>query len=127
MPRFSILSHDHPAPHWDLFLEAGAVLRSWRLLAPPAAGAAVPAEPTGDHRLLYLDYEGPVSGGRGTVTRIDGGTFTWEADSPEHVEIRVVGTYLTGRLTLLRGPDGWTCRFDREDSLTSAPPAAAGR
>ena len=114
MPRFAILAHDHPAPHWDLFLEAGAVLRSWRLSAPLAAGAVVPAEPTGDHRLLYLDYEGPVSGGRGAVTRVDGGTFSGKADSPEHVEVRVRGTHFTGRLTLLRGPDGWTCRFDAD-------------
>src|SRR5262249_17997154 len=111
MPRFSILAHDHPSPHWDLFLESGDVLRSWRLLAPLAAGAAVPAEPTGDHRLLYLVYEGPVSGDRGSVTRVDGGPFIWETDSPEHVVVGVAGTRFTGRLTLFYGPDGWSCRF----------------
>jgi hypothetical protein len=114
MPRFSILAHDYPAPHWDLFLETGDVLRSWRLLLPLADGVAVPAEPTGDHRLLYLDYEGPVSGGRGSVTRVDGGTFAWEADSPGRVVVRVAGTPFTGRLTLVRGPGGWTCRFNPE-------------
>ena len=67
MPRFAILAHDHPAPHWDLFLEAGPVLRSWRLLAPLGREAPVPAEPAADHRLLYLEYEGPVSGERGSV------------------------------------------------------------
>lgn len=115
MPRFSVLAHDHPAPHWDLFLEAGDALRSWRLLAPLAAGVVVPAKPTGDHRLLYLDYEGPVSGDRGSVTRVDGGTFTWETDSLEHLVVRIAGTRFVGRLTLDRGPDGWTCRFDSND------------
>jgi DNA polymerase Ligase (LigD) len=114
MPRFSILAHDHPAPHWDLFLEAGEVLRSWRLLAPLAAGAVVPAEPTGDHRLLYLDYEGPVSGDRGSVTRVDSGTFIWETNSPEHVVVRIAGKQVSGRLALLHRPDGWSCRFDPE-------------
>jgi DNA polymerase Ligase (LigD) len=114
MPRFSILAHDHPVPHLDLFLEAGGVVRSWRLLAPLAAGAVVLAEPTGDHRLLYLDYEGPVSGDRGSVTRVDGGTFIWEADSPEHLVVRIKGTRFAGRLILLRGAAGWTCRFDPE-------------
>src|SRR5262245_29248041 len=114
MSRFSILAHDHPTPHWDLFLEAGDVLRSWRLLAPLAAGTLVPAEPTGDHRLLYLDYEGPVSGDRGSVTRIDGGTFTWQADSPEHVVVRIAGTRFTGRLIVTAASDGGTCRFESD-------------
>jgi hypothetical protein len=112
MPRFSILAHDHPLPHWDLFLEAGDVLRSWRLVAPLAAGVIVPAEPTGDHRLLYLDYEGPVSADRGSVTRVDGGAFVWETDSPEQAVVRIAGMRFTGRLTLLRGPEAWSCRFD---------------
>ncbi len=86
MPRFVILAHDWPAPHFDLMLEAGGVLKSWRLLAVPVPGMAVPAEATDDHRLEYLDYEGPVSGGRGVVRRVDGGTFagavgeTWELE-----------------------------------------------
>ena len=83
MPRFVILEHDWPARHWDLLLEAGAVLRAWRLLAEPGPAAAVPAEPNADHRPAYLDYEGPVSGGRGTVSRWDAGTFTWRADGPD--------------------------------------------
>jgi DNA polymerase ligase (LigD)-like protein len=112
MPRFAVLAHDHPSPHWDLFLEAGPVLRSWRLLAPLAAGAEIPAEPTPDHRLLYLDYEGPVSAGRGTVSRVDGGTFDWQLDLPDHVAVRLTGTGLSGLLTLRRSPAGWSARLD---------------
>ena len=43
MPRFVILAHDWPTPHFDLLLEAGAVLKAWRLLAEPVG--PVPAEP----------------------------------------------------------------------------------
>src|SRR5205807_395991 len=43
MPRFVILEHDHPELHWDLMLEAGPVLRTWRLAAPPQPGRAVAA------------------------------------------------------------------------------------
>lgn len=75
MPRYVILTHDHPFPHWDLMLEDGGVLRTWRLLAEPAAGQVVRAEQLADHRLAYLDYEGPVSGGRGSVARWDHGTY----------------------------------------------------
>ena len=33
-----------------------------------------------DHRRLYLDYEGPVLGGRGEVNRIDSGGLIWKSD-----------------------------------------------
>jgi hypothetical protein len=112
MPRFAILSHDHPTPHWDLFLEAGSILRSWRLLAPLAVGTAAPAEPVADHRLLYLDYEGPVSGGRGSVTRVDAGAFAWEADNPDHLTIRLTGQRFAGRLVLQRTGAAWSCTFE---------------
>jgi DNA polymerase Ligase (LigD) len=116
MPRFAILRHDHPAEHWDLFLEAGSVLRSWRLLGPPVAGAVVPAEPTPDHRLLYLDYEGPVSGDRGTVTRYDTGTFTWEIDTPGGVVVRLTGAHFVGRVQIQATDSGWTCTFEADPS-----------
>ncbi len=77
MPRFVILEHDYPHLHWDLMLEDGDVLRTWRLSAPPEPGVGVDAEPSFDHRLIYLDYEGPISDGRGNVKRHDKGTFEW--------------------------------------------------
>jgi hypothetical protein len=113
MPRFAVLAHDHPTPHWDLFLEAGDVLRSWRLSPGIESGEAVPAEPTADHRLTYLDYEGPVSGGRGTVARVDAGTFDWLADLPHSVQIRLTGRRLFGIITLTRIADAWTARLRR--------------
>jgi hypothetical protein len=106
MPRFVILAHDHPTPHWDLMLEAGPVLRSWRLAAPPTAGVAVAAEATPDHRLLYLDYEGPVSGGRGTVRRWDAGTFDW-LPSVGGVAVRLAGGRVAGVLRLEPVDGGW--------------------
>src|SRR5690242_19502936 len=63
MPRFVIVEHDHPTLHWDLMLEVGLVLRAWRLEALPRDGERISATAINDHRLLYLDYEGPISGG----------------------------------------------------------------
>lgn len=107
MPRFAILEHDWPTRHWDLFLEAGGVARAWRLLEEPRAATEVPAEPNGDHRLLYLDYEGPVSGGRGAVRRWDAGTFHWIADEPGRIEIELRGQNLACRVVI----DGDRVRF----------------
>jgi hypothetical protein len=56
-------------------LEVGDVLQTWRLPTPPAANEEMPAEKTFDHRLMYLDYEGPVSGHRGSVVHWDAGSY----------------------------------------------------
>src|SRR2546429_405027 len=97
MPRFVVLEHDHPELHWDLMLEAGPVRRPGRLPAPPLPGRAVPATPSFDHRPAYLDYEGPVSGGRGTVRRWDHGSFTWESDKEDQLTFQLDGNRLRGR------------------------------
>lgn len=107
MPRFVILAHDWPAPHWDLLFEAGPVLKSWRLLAEPGPGRTVPAEPNFDHRLAYLDYEGPVSGGRGTAARWDAGTFTGDVGGPDGWEVRLEGERLRGTARMSRTEGGW--------------------
>jgi hypothetical protein len=97
MPRYVILEHDWPVRHWDLMLECGAVLRTWRLAAPPSQGQSASAEALGDHRPAYLDYEGPLSGGRGSVVRWDSGTFEWEADEPGRVVVRLAGERFKGK------------------------------
>ncbi len=110
MPRFVILTHDWPTPHWDFLVEAGAVLRAWRLFGEPRAGRDIPAEPNADHRLLYLDYEGPVSGGRGTVARWDAGSCAWLADGADRVAIELRGARVAGRAILRRDTGGWVFR-----------------
>ena len=106
MPRYVVLEHDWPVLHWDFMLESGEVLRTWRLAAPPRPGASVAAESLGDHRRAYLDYEGPVSGGRGTVSRWDAGSFAWEEDTAEGITILFRGGRLRGRATLRRDEAG---------------------
>jgi DNA polymerase Ligase (LigD) len=100
MPRFVILAHDWPTLHWDLLLEDGDVLLSWRLLAEPKASATIPVERIADHRKLYLDYEGPVSGDRGTVTRWDAGTFEW---IEKEIAARLKGFRITGTIHFTDG------------------------
>lgn len=108
MPRFVVLEHDHPELHWDLMLEGDGVLRTWHLDAPPEPGPLVRAVASFDHRLLYLDYEGPISGGRGAVRRWDGGTFSYELDTRERLVIQARGDRLRGRVRLERTGEAWT-------------------
>ena len=114
MPRFVILAHDWPFPHWDFLAEADGVLRAWRLLAEPQTGADVAAEPNFDHRLFYLDYEGPLSGERGRVARWDAGECEWLADEPARVEIRLRGARLAGRAELCAAGGAWVFRVTAE-------------
>ena len=113
MPRFVVLTHDHPFPHWDLMLERGDCLRTWRLVRPPDTATLVETEALGDHRLAYLDYEGPVSGGRGTVERWDHGTYEAVESTDNRVVVRLAGRKLDGLATLERLGNGAAWIFRR--------------
>ena len=116
---FVLLIHDHPFVHWDLLVQHGEVLRSWRLLESPdrwrsaAESTELSAESIGDHRLLYLDYEGPVSRERGRVVRWDHGQAEWLVNGEAAVRLKLSGGRLIGvlvlKLTTLRPL--WSARF----------------
>ena len=127
MPRFAILEHDWPARHWDFLLEAGDVLRAWRLTEEPELAKVIHAEANFDHRLLYLDFEGPLSGDRGSVARWDAGTFKWIESAAERVVVELTGAKLIGRAALEKRPEGW--RFIIHSPMRNAgfkPPSATG-
>jgi len=114
VPRYAVLEHDHPYLHWDFLLEQGEVLRAWRLEHPPEEGRLIAAKPLADHRKLYLTYEGPISGNRGSISRWDSGEFTLVEESPTRIRIRLAGTKLRGEGQLEKDADpgaGWRFIF----------------
>ena len=112
MPRFAVLRHDHSSLHWDFLLEQGESCRTWRLMKALDTLGDIPAEAIADHRLMYLDYEGPVSGDRGTVAQWDAGTFEWLVDGDDLVEVRLTGRKLIGLARFQRDDDScWTLRL----------------
>jgi hypothetical protein len=114
MPRFVILTHDHPFLHWDFMLEKEASLRTWRLLQTPGGPAVVGAEPIADHRPAYLNYEGPVGGNRGTVWAFDRGEYAIVEETADLVVVHLRGARLRGQATICRHHDagGWTFQFE---------------
>lgn len=141
MFRFVILIHDFPTPHFDFMLEANdpgengtetialnanPPLRTWRLTPP--AGVAVsnisPAnidrcgvEQLPDHRRMYLDYEGPVSGNRGHVVRWDGGGVEWLMDTADCMSVQLAGDRIAGVVTLARSAGGkWNLEYQPADA-----------
>jgi hypothetical protein len=87
-------------------LDLGEALATWQLTSDPAALAdpaltdAIPARRIGDHRRAYLDYEGPVSGDRGSVTRIEKGTYELIGHFPCGWTLRLSGALLNGEFNL---------------------------
>ena len=91
MPQYVILTHDHPFLHWDLLLEKEGVLKTWRLLKEPDSQSRIEVEALPDHRVHYLDYEGPVSGDRGTVSQWDKGNYEILSEENDQLELKLVG------------------------------------
>ena len=65
------------------------------------------AEALADHRIVYLTYEGPVSGDRGHVTQWDRGDYSVVDDHGDRLAIHLMGDRLQCELTIA---------LDREDS-----------
>jgi len=138
MPRFTLSLHagGKEDDHFDLFLEQGETLKTWRLksvnFVPPQ-----PATPIKDHKKTYLDFEGEVSGKRGHVKIWDTGTYSADLWSDDRIQIAIQGRQVRGRLVLQKSKekddDAWTvgdaaagvrkaaAAFLRSDPLDSAP------
>ncbi|MGI9427580.1 MAG: DNA polymerase ligase N-terminal domain-containing protein [Bythopirellula sp.] len=129
MPRFVLLRHECPADfekpsHWDFMLEAGGSLRTWEMRQLPSAWARIFGDSSeeqsvqlvelADHRLAYLDYEGPLSGSRGRVQRCDDGTYELLEETSRRLKVRLVGSLLSGVVCLTRCVEGWV--LDQRDS-----------
>ena len=118
--QFVLLHHVlSDGEHWDLGFEVGDVLATWQILENPveaveagtAAPAQLPARRIGDHRRAYLEYEGPISRGRGHVVRVDRGPWRLIDESPSAWTIRLAGSRLVGVFFLRRvsgSPEAWT-------------------
>jgi hypothetical protein len=112
MPRFVLLYHECPPgyvkpSHYDFMLEFDGLLWTWELRELPAAwgGDATPNEVLPvtrlvDHRIAYLDYEGPISGDRGSVSRVMSGEFTLLACTQEQLRVRLESTAYHGEVQL---------------------------
>lgn len=121
MPRFVLLEHRWDGVHWDFMLEDGEALRTWAIDAPVVPDADLPARALPDHRRIYLDYEGEISGDRGTVLRVDQGAYevlVWEVD---RVRVRLEGDQLVGEVEIRQsapetgGCGTWIFRLGKVD------------
>lgn len=90
--RYVVLRHaDIDEPHFDLMFETlpRSMLATWRSPQWPIE-APVTVTRLRDHRRLYLDYEGDLSGNRGTVQRVAEGNCQVEVGENSIWTIRIV-------------------------------------
>ena len=118
MPRFVVLEHNWNGVHWDFMLESGEVLRAWAIDEPIARGRDLPARSLAEHRKIYLEYEGEIGGNRGTVRRVDEGTYRVLEWSENQVRVELAGVQLVGEVSLRRdsgATESWTFRAGNFD------------
>jgi hypothetical protein len=122
--RFVLLEHCWKGVHWDFMLEAGDRLRTWAIDAPITSDQDLPARALPDHRLIYLNYQGPISGDRGTVRKIDEGTYRTIEWAPQRVRVIVTGAQLVGEVGLYctgfasSGSTAWIFRLGKVECRT---------
>jgi len=95
-PLDGVRSLRNRGSHWDFMLERDGVLWTWCLQNNPFAEPRkkkqeLPAVRLNDHRIAYLDYEGPipddaVSGNRGSVREVESGKLIWDSSIADSME-----------------------------------------
>ncbi|MFA6133417.1 MAG: hypothetical protein WC869_05315 [Phycisphaerae bacterium] len=112
--RFVLLEHSGYGPlHYDLMLQDGEALATWQMQSNPLALARaaqaesaakspesgrgpLPCRRIADHRLTYLDYQGPVSRGRGAVAMLESGHYEMLGKTADRWRIRLAGREMIG-------------------------------
>lgn len=114
MPKFVILEHERKGEetHWDLMLEVGDALKTFRLDSPPESitERVAAATPIFDHERRFLTYEGPVNQGKGSVRRVDVGRYETHSQGSVHWKLTLWGETLSGEYELKRSQaniDAW--------------------
>ncbi len=104
MKRFVIHRHSRQQQqvHWDLMLEVGDALRTYRVNVPPQQWASATAEAVRifDHPLRFLSYQGIVNDGFGRIQRVEQGTYEPLSESDRQLRLQLQGGTLKATITL---------------------------
>ena len=113
--RFVIQKHTKAGEvHWDLMLETGKVLQTYRLQLPPEK---LPQQTSValkifDHPVKFLTYQGSVNKGKGTVEIAETGTYQMLNANERRQELLLEGKFLKGKFILTHiEDDRWEFRL----------------
>lgn len=102
--KFVIQKHTRAGEvHWDLMLETGPVLETYRLGLPPdkLLQKRANAVKIFDHPSKFLTYEGSVNKGKGSVKIAETGTYRLLSESENCRQLQLNGRILKGKFTLI--------------------------
>jgi bifunctional non-homologous end joining protein LigD len=112
--KFVVQRHErqNEPTHWDLMLEAGDFLETYRIGKPPEQWGSEPIEAVRifDHPLKFLTYEGSVNKGKGSVKIADSGTYCVVSQNENQLILEISGVILKGEFIFATGG----CRARRE-------------
>jgi hypothetical protein len=103
--RFVVQEHTTSnGVHWDLMLEKGDVLTTFRLEQPPQAALDGPVRAVKifDHPPRFLTYEGLVQKGTGKVRIVDRGICCLPDETEDAIALDLQGEILQGGFILTR-------------------------
>jgi bifunctional non-homologous end joining protein LigD len=105
--KFVVQRHErqNEPTHWDLMLEAGDLLETYRIGEPPEQWGRKPIEAARifDHPLKFLTYEGSVNKGKGSVKIADSGTYRFVSQNENQLILEISGEILRGAFTFATG------------------------
>lgn len=111
--RFVILRHtvddtSTNGDHFDLMLEHGDSLWTWAIDEFPFAENGQIARRLPDHRLVYLEFEGELTNGRGHVSQVESGSCYWKVIEDSSISVELQGQSMLQNITLAQNEDqGW--------------------
>jgi DNA ligase D-like protein (predicted 3'-phosphoesterase) len=141
-PRFVVHEHQAQSTHYDFWLEADGILKSWAVPQGPPTDPSekVLATPTEDHPLEYEHFQGvtpPDQPDAGPVALWDTGTYrnitddhgepvpVAEAIRRGHLAVRLEGKKMRGDYSLTRmrrrGTAGWLLVKMRDEAAGTGP------
>ncbi len=96
--RYVVLHHTGVNPeHFDLLVQpqatgSGGLLPTWRIEARPDVWSeATMAVRQADHRPIYMEYEGAISGNRGQVQRVAAGVAEIRGSGEDYCRLELRG------------------------------------
>jgi hypothetical protein len=102
--KFVIHHHITKDTHFDLMIDNGESLDTWQVheddLDRLIQGEAVSAELIEPHRRDYLEYEGPVSRGRGRVEIYDRGEYRIILSEESFLSLMLKGKKFIGKIEI---------------------------
>ena len=101
--------------HWDLMLESGDCLETYRVNKPPQEWGDKPMEAVKivDHPLKFLTYEGVVNKGKGKVTIVDSGIYRILSQKEHRLSVDFTGKIIKGKKEVIFEAGGGRVRRGR--------------